>query len=220
LRWPRGSRAGGWTRHWKSSGLGGYFAATATADEHPSKPHPGMLAFLLDRLGVDHRDAVMVGDSAYDLQMANSLRVSGVGVTHGAHDSRASALLRSRRADRRAFGIAAPSRAGSGLDPEFQRRFVVTVGARPHDPGFRRPRRHARHSSNQIGIDAWPTQTWKTSRTGNARRWRGSCSHRSRSSAGRGRWGVFFKLVVFIYLFALLFLVRGGDLGTVRPIRP
>jgi protease IV len=27
------------------------------------------------------------------------------------------------------------------------------------------------------------------------------------------RWGVFFKLLVFIYLFALLFLVRGGDLG-------
>ncbi len=27
------------------------------------------------------------------------------------------------------------------------------------------------------------------------------------------RWGVFFKLLVFIYLFALLFLVRGADLG-------
>lgn len=27
------------------------------------------------------------------------------------------------------------------------------------------------------------------------------------------RWGIFFKLLVFIYLFALLFLVRGGDLG-------
>jgi phosphoglycolate phosphatase len=69
----------------EASGLGAYFAATATADEYPSKPNPGMLQFLLDRLGVDHRDAVMVGDSAYDLQMANSLRVSGVGVTHGAH---------------------------------------------------------------------------------------------------------------------------------------
>jgi len=71
----------------EASGLGGYFDATATTDEHPSKPHPGMLAHLLDRLGVHHSDAVMVGDSAYDLQMANSLRVSGVGVTHGAHDS-------------------------------------------------------------------------------------------------------------------------------------
>lgn len=70
----------------EASGLGAYFDATATADEHPSKPHPAMLAYLLDRLGVDHRDAVMVGDSAYDLQMANSLRVAGVGVTYGAHD--------------------------------------------------------------------------------------------------------------------------------------
>lgn len=71
----------------EESGLVGYFDATATADEHPSKPHPGMLAHLLDRLGIDRRDAVMVGDSAYDLQMASSARVSGVGVTHGVHDT-------------------------------------------------------------------------------------------------------------------------------------
>ena len=68
------------------SGLAGYFDATVTADEHPSKPHPGMLSHLLDRLGVDRRDAVMIGDSAYDLLMARSLRVLGVGITHGAHD--------------------------------------------------------------------------------------------------------------------------------------
>lgn len=69
-----------------ASGLAAYFDATATTDEHPSKPHPGMLSYLIDRLGVDYRDTVMVGDSAYDLQMANSVRVSGVGITHGAHD--------------------------------------------------------------------------------------------------------------------------------------
>ena len=68
------------------SGLAGYFDATVTADEHPSKPHPGMLSHLLERLGVDRRDAVMVGDSAYDLLMARSLRVLGVGITQGAHD--------------------------------------------------------------------------------------------------------------------------------------
>lgn len=27
------------------------------------------------------------------------------------------------------------------------------------------------------------------------------------------RWGIFFKLLLFIYLFALLVLVRGGDMG-------
>lgn len=70
----------------RSTGLTDYFAATATSDEHPSKPHPGMLSFLLDRLGVDPRDAVMVGDSTYDLEMASCLKVTGVGVTHGAHD--------------------------------------------------------------------------------------------------------------------------------------
>jgi len=70
-----------------STGLGRYFDATATSDEHPSKPHPAMLDHLLERLGVEHEDAVMVGDSTFDLEMARNLRVAGVGVTHGAHDA-------------------------------------------------------------------------------------------------------------------------------------
>ena len=68
------------------TGLSHFFDATATSDEHPSKPNPAMLTHVIERLGVDPRDAIMVGDSAYDLQMANNLRVAGVGVTHGAHD--------------------------------------------------------------------------------------------------------------------------------------
>lgn len=69
------------------SGLLQRFDATATSDEHPSKPSPAMLNHLIERLGVDRRDAIMVGDSAYDLQMANSLGVTGIGVTHGAQDA-------------------------------------------------------------------------------------------------------------------------------------
>ena len=70
-----------------STGLSHFFATTATSDEHPSKPNPAMLSHVIERLGVDPRDTIMVGDSAYDLQMANNLRVAGVGVTHGAHDA-------------------------------------------------------------------------------------------------------------------------------------
>jgi phosphoglycolate phosphatase len=76
------------------SGLARYFDATATSDEHPSKPHPGMLGYLLARLGVEPRDAVMVGDSVFDLEMANNMEVAGVGITHGVHD--AGRLLRCR----------------------------------------------------------------------------------------------------------------------------
>jgi phosphoglycolate phosphatase len=71
----------------ESTGLGHYFDATATSDEHPSKPHPAMLGHLIERLGVERENAVMVGDSTFDLEMARSLRVTGVGVTHGAHDA-------------------------------------------------------------------------------------------------------------------------------------
>ncbi len=70
-----------------TTGLARFFDATATADEHPSKPHPGMLEHVLGRLGVAPDDAVMVGDSVYDLEMANNLAVRGIGVTHGVHDA-------------------------------------------------------------------------------------------------------------------------------------
>ncbi len=71
----------------ESTGLTGLFDATATADEHPSKPDPAMLRYLIGRLGVDRRDAVMVGDSTYDLQMANQFGMVSIGITHGAHDA-------------------------------------------------------------------------------------------------------------------------------------
>ena len=71
----------------EDTGLKKLFDATATADEHPSKPDPAMLRYLIDRLGVDRRDAVMVGDSTYDLQMAGQFGMMSVGVTYGAHDA-------------------------------------------------------------------------------------------------------------------------------------
>lgn len=70
-----------------STGLDRYFDATATSDEHPSKPHPAMLTHVLDRLAVNPRDALMVGDSVFDLDMARQAGVAGVGITHGVHDA-------------------------------------------------------------------------------------------------------------------------------------
>lgn len=67
------------------TGLRGLFHATRTADEAFSKPHPQMLLDILDELGVPPRQAVMVGDTTYDLEMARSARTASVGVCTGSH---------------------------------------------------------------------------------------------------------------------------------------
>jgi phosphoglycolate phosphatase len=65
------------------SGLSGLFHATRTVDEAPSKPHPGMLLDILDELGVRPEEAVMIGDTVYDLEMARSARTAGLAVLSG-----------------------------------------------------------------------------------------------------------------------------------------
>lgn len=65
--------------------LGGLFHATRTADEACSKPHPQMLLDVLDDLGVAPGDAVMIGDTTYDLEMAQNARTAGIGVLSGSH---------------------------------------------------------------------------------------------------------------------------------------
>lgn len=67
------------------TGLGTLFHATRTADEAFSKPHPQMLLDILDELGVEPREAVMIGDTTYDLEMARSARTPSVGVCSGGH---------------------------------------------------------------------------------------------------------------------------------------
>jgi len=67
------------------TGLGSLFQATRTADEAFSKPHPQMLLDVLDELGVPPRDAVMIGDTTYDLEMARNARTHAVGVCSGGH---------------------------------------------------------------------------------------------------------------------------------------
>lgn len=62
------------------------FAATRCADEAPSKPHPQMLLDILDQTGVAASESVMVGDTAFDLQMANDADVCALAVSYGMHD--------------------------------------------------------------------------------------------------------------------------------------
>ena len=68
-----------------SHGLSGHFCTLQTADRHPSKPHPAMLeAALAEALAGSH-DAVMIGDTAYDMAMARAAGVMGIGVDWGYH---------------------------------------------------------------------------------------------------------------------------------------
>ncbi|MES2546319.1 MAG: HAD-IA family hydrolase [Pseudomonadota bacterium] len=72
----------------QNCGLGNYFHATRTVDECFSKPHPQMLDELMDLLVVRPERTLMIGDTSYDLQMAQNAGVASIGVTFGAqaHD--------------------------------------------------------------------------------------------------------------------------------------
>lgn len=68
-----------------ATGLKPLFEATRCADEGFAKPHPGMLLMLLDLTGVEPRDALMVGDTTHDLELAANAGVDAIAVTYGAH---------------------------------------------------------------------------------------------------------------------------------------
>lgn len=61
------------------------FAVTYCADQTKSKPHPLMLQRILDELGLQANQALMVGDSSYDLEMANNANIDCMGVSYGVH---------------------------------------------------------------------------------------------------------------------------------------
>lgn len=75
----------GLNRALAASGLVDAFAVTRCADETFSKPNPTMLYEIMDELGVQGEQVVMIGDTSHDLQMAANAKVHGVGVTYGAH---------------------------------------------------------------------------------------------------------------------------------------
>lgn len=64
---------------------GCYFDANRSAEETRSKPDPLMLEQLLDELDVPVGEALMVGDTGFDLQMAENIGMDRVAVTYGAH---------------------------------------------------------------------------------------------------------------------------------------
>jgi len=68
-----------------SSGLGTHFDITRCADETRSKPDPLMLEEILDFYGYRPEQAVMIGDTRYDLDMARRIGMPAIGVEWGVH---------------------------------------------------------------------------------------------------------------------------------------
>ncbi len=66
-------------------GIADRFVTLQTADRHPSKPHPAMLEAALFEAGAQRGDAVMVGDTVFDVDMARAAGVRAIGVDWGYH---------------------------------------------------------------------------------------------------------------------------------------
>ena len=76
----------GLDRALRETGTEALFAASRCADETLSKPHPQMLVELMEELAHAPEDTIMVGDTEYDLAMAQRAGTDSLGVTYGAHD--------------------------------------------------------------------------------------------------------------------------------------
>jgi len=77
----------GLDRSLSETGLDKYFHTTRCADEVISKPDPQMLIEIIDFFGLEAVDALMIGDSEYDLQMATNAGMGSVAVSYGVHNT-------------------------------------------------------------------------------------------------------------------------------------
>jgi phosphoglycolate phosphatase len=75
----------GLDRALRAAGLEGFFDVTRCADETASKPDPRMLHEILAELGACAAEALMIGDTEYDMDMAKRAGITAVGVSFGVH---------------------------------------------------------------------------------------------------------------------------------------
>jgi phosphoglycolate phosphatase len=73
----------GVVRLFEKTGWDAHFVTVQTADDHPSKPAPDMILAALAETGIAPEQAVMVGDSTYDMVMARAAGVRALGVSWG-----------------------------------------------------------------------------------------------------------------------------------------
>lgn len=65
--------------------LDAHFRFRCSAEDARPKPQPDMLLHLMAVSGIDAEQALMIGDTEYDLEMACCAGVPRVGIGHGAH---------------------------------------------------------------------------------------------------------------------------------------
>jgi len=68
------------------TGLTHLIDSSRCADQAPSKPHPQMILEILDELSVAKEHALMIGDTEYDLAMAQNAGISALAASYGTHD--------------------------------------------------------------------------------------------------------------------------------------
>ena len=73
-------------------GWRGHFRTVQTADDAPSKPHPGMLLQAMAETGAKPNETVMIGDTTFDIEMGRAAGAATIGVAWGYHP--VSALVR------------------------------------------------------------------------------------------------------------------------------
>jgi phosphoglycolate phosphatase len=100
----------------RSHGLAELFHTLQTADRNPSKPHPAMLMNAMAETGVSPAETVLIGDTAFDMEMAAAAGTARIGVTWGYHAVE----------DLRAAGAHRIIGAASELGPA-----LAELGARP-----------------------------------------------------------------------------------------
>lgn len=62
-----------------------HFVTIQTADSNPSKPHPAMIQTAIAEAGSDADKTLMIGDTTFDIDMANNAGVRSIGVAWGYH---------------------------------------------------------------------------------------------------------------------------------------
>lgn len=82
-----GKKRKGLDRVLEASASRHYFTITRCADESGSKPDPQMLIDILDYTKQSISQAVFIGDSIYDIQMANRLGMTSIAVNYGTASS-------------------------------------------------------------------------------------------------------------------------------------
>ncbi len=79
----------GLERAWENTQSAHFFDASRCADDAESKPSPDMLEQLLEYWQVEPQQVLMVGDTVFDMQMAEAIGMPRLGVSYGVHSAEA-----------------------------------------------------------------------------------------------------------------------------------